>query len=104
MLRFLLIMVAACILGGCSPFVYLNAFSPEEEAREEAGIAYGPLPRQQLDVYVPATRPEQAAPVVVFFYGGAWDRGKKANYRFVGRTMAARGFVVVIPDRPGNPG
>ncbi|UCH47325.1 MAG: alpha/beta hydrolase [Betaproteobacteria bacterium] len=98
MSRLLLLVLGACLLGGCSPFVYLNAFSPEEEAREEIDIAYGTLPRQRLDVYVPATPPGGPAPVVVFFYGGAWDSGKKANYRFVGRTMAARGFVVVIPD------
>lgn len=96
--RTLLPVLVACLLGGCSPFVYLNAFSPEEEAREQTGFAYGDLPRQRLDVYLPANPPEGPAPVVVFFYGGAWDSGKKANYRFVGRTMAARGFVVVIPD------
>jgi acetyl esterase/lipase len=98
MSRLLLVVLAACLLGGCSPFLYLNAFSPEEEAREETDLAYGTLPRQRLDVYVPATPPEEPAPVVVFFYGGAWDSGKKADYRFVGRTMAARGFVVVVPD------
>ena len=96
--RLLPLLLAACLLGGCSPFVYLNAFSPEEQAIEETDIAYGTLARQRLDVYVPAAMPDEPAPVVVFFYGGAWDRGEKANYRFVGRTMAARGFIVVIPD------
>lgn len=96
--RFLLVALAACLLGGCSPFVYLNAFSPEEQAREQSDFAYGPLPRQRLDVYVPDPAPAQAAPVVVFFYGGAWDSGSKADYRFVGRTLAARGFVAVVPD------
>lgn len=96
--RSLLLVLAACLLGGCSPFVYLNAFSPDEEARETRDIAYGDGPRQRLDVYVPANPSDEPAPVVVFFYGGAWDSGNKADYRFVGRTMAARGFVVVIPD------
>ena len=39
-----------------------------------------------------------AAPVVVFFYGGSWDSGSKADYRFVGGALAARGFVTIIPD------
>jgi acetyl esterase/lipase len=61
--------------------------------------AYGPLPRQGLDVYTPV--PSQvgaAAPVVFFIYGGGWEDGDKAQYRFVGAALAARGFVVVIAD------
>jgi acetyl esterase/lipase len=34
----------------------------------------------------------------VFFYGGSWNRGRRADYRFVGRALASRGIVVVIPD------
>jgi acetyl esterase/lipase len=36
--------------------------------------------------------------VVVFFYGGNWNAGERGDYAFVGRALAARGFVVVIPD------
>ena len=38
------------------------------------------------------------APVVVFFYGGSWSSGERGGYAFVGQALAARGFVVVIPD------
>ena len=41
---------------------------------------------------------DRPAPVVVFFYGGNWDSGSKAMYRFVGRALAARGVMTVIPD------
>jgi acetyl esterase/lipase len=37
-------------------------------------------------------------PVIVFFYGGAWDSGARGNYLFVAEALAAKGFVVVIPD------
>jgi len=47
-------------------------------------------------VYAPQSA--QAAPVVVFFYGGNWQEGDKAIYRFVGAALAARGIVAVIPD------
>jgi len=54
------------------------------------------LPRQKLDIY----RPDGAgpAPVVVFFYGGAWNSGSKAMYPFVAATLARQGNVVVVPD------
>ena len=59
--------------------------------------AFGPDPRQKLDVYAPA-HVRAAAPVVVFFYGGSWSSGDRQGYAFVGEALAARGFVVVIPD------
>lgn len=57
---------------------------------------YGPGPRRSLDIY----RPNNAskAPVVVFFYGGSWQSGNKASYAFVGRALARRGYIVIIPD------
>ncbi len=96
--RRLITALMACLLAGCSPFLYLNAFSPAEQAREHADIAYGPLTRQKLDVFEPAVLHRNPAPVVVFFYGGGWDSGNKADYRFVGRTLAANGFIAVVPD------
>lgn len=39
-------------------------------------IAYGPHPRNVLDVYVPAVR-ASAAPVVIFLHGGAFIDGQK---------------------------
>jgi acetyl esterase/lipase len=36
--------------------------------------------------------------VIVFFYGGSWNSGSRSGYAFVGRALAARGFVTVIPD------
>lgn len=65
-------------------------------------IAYGDGPRHKLDIYAPkadASKDQnEPAPVVVFFYGGAWKQGTKADYPFVGHALAARGFVTVVPD------
>jgi acetyl esterase/lipase len=61
-----------------------------------SGIPYAAGPRQTLDVYEPAGAHD--APVVVFFYGGAWQLGNKEMYRFVGAALAANGVVAVIPD------
>jgi acetyl esterase/lipase len=35
---------------------------------------------------------------VVFVYGGSWQMGAKDMYAFVGKALAAKGFVAVIPD------
>jgi acetyl esterase/lipase len=36
--------------------------------------------------------------VILFFYGGSWSSGTRTGYSFVGRALAARGFVAIIPD------
>jgi acetyl esterase/lipase len=61
--------------------------------------AYGQDARHKLDVYAPeALEAGAPAPVVVFIYGGAWKQGTKADYVYLGRALASRGFVTVIPD------
>ncbi len=57
---------------------------------------YGPLAEQKIEVLVPATPAEQARPVVVFIHGGGWHSGTPGDYRFVGRTLAREGYVVVL--------
>lgn len=61
------------------------------------GIAYAGGPRGKLDVYV-QQNPRGNAPVVMFIYGGGWKMGERREYEFVGRALAARGFVTVIAD------
>lgn len=84
-------------LVACSPLTVINALSSGSAARVSQGLPYGAGPRRQLDIYTPlaVTRP---APVVVFFYGGNWTSGERADYAFVGRALASRGMVAVIAD------
>ena len=86
------------LLAGCSTTQFLVANAPTQFDRidRHANLSYGPDPRQGLDVYSP--RHATNRPVVVFWYGGSWVKGKKSDYRFVGTTLAERGFVVVLPD------
>ena len=89
-------------LAGCSPAGLLNQVSriSGDGATRLAvrGAAYGPLPRQKLDVWVPAKASATPLPVVVFFYGGGWVSGDRADYGFAGRAFAAKGFVTVVAD------
>ncbi|WP_257544782.1 alpha/beta hydrolase [Sphingopyxis sp. DBS4] len=64
-----------------------------------AGQVYGNGPRQTLDIWAPDHAQQgDRLPVIVFFYGGGWNSGERASYGFVGRALAQKGFVVVIPD------
>jgi len=89
--------VLLAALSGCSPLTLLNTFTPDSTFERTEGIAYGSDPRQKLDVYVPRA-PVTDAPVVVFFYGGSWNSGSRADYRFVGEALASRGIVAVVAD------
>ncbi len=86
--------------SACSPIKILNAAVPESAYQLQAGVAYGDLPRQKLDIYTPkqASSVTDARKVVIFFYGGSWDSGSRSDYKFVGEALASQGFVVVIPD------
>lgn len=87
----------AALLAACSPVKVLNALTPSSTFTKTSSIAYGPDTRQTLDVYRPVPAIANA-PVVVFFYGGSWNSGAKADYGFVGEALASRGIVVVIAD------
>ncbi len=95
-------LAALLALAACSPLAALNAFNRTDSYRLSEGIAYGPLPRHRLDVYTPAaagkTAPASGWPVVVFFYGGSWNHGERADYRFVGAALAERGVLALVAD------
>jgi acetyl esterase/lipase len=102
--RRLVLYLAATVLALAVVFVLrrpaavLNWLAPGGGYQLEAGIAYGDLARQKLDVYRPAAPRSTPAPVVVFFYGGGWAGGDRGRFRFVGQYLARRGFVAVLPD------
>ncbi|SFD56598.1 alpha/beta hydrolase [Paracidovorax konjaci] len=86
-------------MAGCSGVGTLNALTAQGTHTVEAAVAYGPLPRQRLDVYRPrVAAPAGGWPVVVFFYGGSWNSGERADYRFVGEALAARGVLTLVAD------
>ncbi|WP_296511154.1 alpha/beta hydrolase [Rhodoferax sp.] len=82
-----------------SPVDVLNFLTPSDTYTLQKDVAYGPRPRQQLDTYTPTSEPPaQGWPVVVFFYGGSWNRGERAQYRFLGEALASQGVLTVVAD------
>ncbi len=102
-LRPLLILLLVFVTAAPA-FAQVTIFSPfnlaeamDKGVKKSADIPYADGKRKKLDVY----RPENAngpSPVVMFIYGGAWQAGDKFEYEFVGRALAAAGFVTVIAD------
>ena len=85
------------LLTACSGTDLLNATVSTDTYRRTADLAYGNNARHRLDVYQP-TAGIGKAPMVVFFYGGSWSSGDRADYRFVGEALASQGIVAVIAD------
>lgn len=92
-------LAAACapLLQACSPLTLINALTPSDTHRVEKDLAYGGAERQRLDLYLPR-EPAPAAPMAVFFYGGSWSSGARADYRFVGEALASRGVITAVAD------
>lgn len=87
----------AAALASCTPVAFVNELVPTDTYRRERDLAYGANERQRLDVYTPA-HAAAPVPVVVFFYGGSWRTGRRADYLFAGEALASRGFVAVVAD------
>ena len=83
-----------------SPLTTFNRFVLKDSgtSRLARGLAYGGHRRQQLDLYAPRRPSARPLPIVFFFYGGSWASGLRQGYSFVGRALAARGFLVAVPD------
>ncbi|MET3516865.1 acetyl esterase/lipase [Pseudacidovorax sp. 1753] len=97
----LAVVAGALSLGACSPIKLVDRLTPTDTYTVQNDIAYGSEPRQRLDVYQPLARTAPAAgrrPLVVFFYGGTWTTGDRAQYRFVGEALASRGAIVAVAD------
>jgi acetyl esterase/lipase len=95
--RALWVVVALLPLAGCSPATLINSIVSRSDFRLFADRPYGAVPRQKLDVYLPSSG-GGAKPVLVFFYGGAWQSGDKGDYLFVAEALVSQGFIVVVPD------
>lgn len=104
--RTALVGLIAALSAGCSKLAFMAANVPAAFGahRRHGNIAYGTEPQHRLDVYVPEPKsgtesaPPAGRPLVVFWHGGRWSFGDKADYRFVGAALAELGCVAVLPN------
>jgi acetyl esterase/lipase len=88
----------AAMLDGASKLV-----PGSDRAKLVHSGSYGDDPRQALDVWAPDQRGGAPLAVIVFFYGGGWESGERRDFGFVARALAARGYLVVVPDYRRSP-
>ncbi len=98
------LIIAAVLLTGAFVYHYaaleiFNALVPKDSGSTllVKDVAYGEGPRLKLDIYAP-TQGQGPWPVIIFVHGGSWSSGNKNPYEFVGRALAARGFLTVLPN------
>jgi acetyl esterase/lipase len=96
--RSLALLLLGVALGGCADlfFATLGEVGPAHGVSAARGIEFDAEHHLSLDVYAPYHT--ALAPVVLFFYGGSWEDGKRRWYRYVGDTLASNGVVTIIPD------
>lgn len=76
-------------------------FVPPDWVSVEADRAYGELPAQKIDVYLPARGPEGKRPGLLFFHGGGWKMGSRksrSGFRVYLLPFLSRGFVAATAD------
>ncbi len=72
-------------------------------APDRADVAYGPAPRERMDVFLPKTAVPGGAPIIVMVHGGGWCVGDKAMAGVTANKVArwvSRGFVFVSANYP----
>lgn len=90
-----LLALSALLTSGCERVLFGVANQGFEQP--DATVAFAPDRGLSVDIYRPAGTTRNT-PVVVFFYGGAWTRGARAQYRFVGRQLARQGLLTLVAD------
>ena len=85
-----------------SPAMLLNLTVPRSGYRRLRNVAYGNGPRQRMDIYLPQNA-RASAPVLLFFYGGAFRCGRKEEYPIFGQAFASKGIVVAVADYSIHP-
>ncbi len=98
-----LILIVVVVFGGLLyHFAALEAFNllvpkDSQSKRVAVDVSFGDDPRLKLDIYAPTTG-QGPWPVVIFVHGGSWSSGNKNPYEFVGRDLAAQGFLTILPN------
>jgi arylformamidase len=81
----------AAILEGWAP----EAAAFRSTARADLGIAYGPAPRNRLDLFLPEGEPRRA--VAMFIHGGFWMSFDGSHFSHMARGLVAHGVPVAVP-------
>lgn len=94
----------------CPDFATYIARYPQSSARVRAEIggeldlAYGPGPRDKLDLFRPKAAGSGKPPVLVFIHGGYWQQLDKSYFSYLARSWTRSGAAFVALGYPICPG
>lgn len=96
--RLLLVAIGSLLAASCAQIWYATVGSADSahDLVVKRGVVFDTEHDLKLDVYAPHAAAD--APVIVFFYGGSWEEGRRRWYRYVGEALASQGIVAMIPD------
>jgi arylformamidase len=83
------------------PKRYLNWYVTESEkvrarVKHRRDIAYGSLPDEKLDIFMPDNVvASDRCPVVIFVHGGAWRNLERSSSSFAAETFTSRGALYI---------
>jgi acetyl esterase/lipase len=80
------------------PPIPVSASTPEPPIGDFAGVRYGPLAPELLDLYLPDRFRPGPVPVIVYLHSGGWVAGSRANVNDAAAAQVARGFAVASVD------
>lgn len=65
-------------------------------AHADLGLAYGPTPRQEMDIFWPQARRE--GPIALYVHGGYWQRMHRSAFSHFAQGLLAHGVAVAMPS------
>jgi acetyl esterase/lipase len=97
-ISFVLLVAFVATRSGPTQLEWLDRVTPGHGATRIVDAAAFGKHGQALDVWRSGAAKPGGAPVLIFYYGGGWVKGARAEYGWAARAYAAKGFVVVVPD------
>jgi len=99
-IKFIFSLCVSLILAGCTSISFFIANAPTyfNDTKIMKDIVFNKEHNLTLDIYIPPSTVKINSQAIVFFYGGSWDSGDKAEYKFLGSTLANQGYIVFIPN------
>lgn len=95
-LAFLALLFSTQSKSGIGSFLFNSTLKVTHPIKSVKDIAYGEQTWQELNIY--PQKNNQNAPVIIFIYGGGWNKGSKEQYHFAADGLIRKGYLVVIPD------
>jgi acetyl esterase/lipase len=95
----LFLFLSILVTCGCEKLSFSIANAPVfyTEKQIKRDIVYSLESSATMDIYYPDEY-SKPLPVILFIYGGNWQRGDKDSYAFVASNFTQRGFAVAIAD------